>query len=1767
MALFDDLIPAAQDKSISFDDLIPVKAAPATDAVTATVPSSAPAAPATAPEVDLTKPSFGMSRAFRKDDVAKKVQAEATAEREAPKITYDEMSSNPDIFKIITDYSKVGMKTEYKEGADKKEFVNSFMANMRGEEWNTFSNVAALNKILNSPLADQEKLALGNKLYEKIASAGGKGGQPGLAPYTDIAKALLTDPVNYAGGIVAGGLKKAAASSATKAVTRAALGEVGEAAAKSKIASLLTPVGASLIKPAGIVAAATATDAAVGVGQNVAQQKMKQQVSKAMQDDVPELDAAQMGLAALFGAAGGFIEAKGVLAAPTGKSGAQQFSEKIASAKVVKDPAAPVTDFERLIADPITKNMDDVVSEFNKQEGRRVLGEIDPATALTDAKVQSDLSARAVRVAMRVIEVDPTFRVKPNQKTSDAISEVFSNLDKIDDVTLEAAIRKEGLSPEQFAQANLMTVSDAARVMQQYSAASKVLTRMTQIDPEINKLVESLFNKPDEYVSALGRVGQVVRTVERESKAFIVSGIGTTVRNVLGTATALTYNSAASLVEGALYTVGRTLDGAASGNRLETAKNALGDTFRDAFSVYGYLAKNGLANEVTNTLLEHNPALRNNILGATQESSLNKLSKVAQVFNTLNVAQDSFFRKAIFSAAVEKHMRRAGLDMYQVIGEGKAIPSSILQQASDETLKATFSYSPKVQKKGIETFEAGAEATGNLLIKAAELPGGSLLATFPRFMTNAIAFQYRYSVFGLASGAEDLLRGSLMKAAGSSTGDGLIRKGQENIAKGVVGTAALAAAYDYRLNNQETDWYNMKKDDGGTVDTRALFPLGPTLAVADFLAKRKLGLEPKTAEMAEAILGMKMPAGTQNQLLDQIFSAMSSEKDADKLEITIGKTIGDFTARFTQPFIFKSAYEFFDLFREEGSVQRDPNVITGNVMGVPVPALVEAGANRVQAKLPILKEGLPEAIPRLREGPVYKEGEFFYSLIGVREAPAKNPSESEVSRLGIDPYRLYGPSSGDKTYDRAFVEAANPYVMATIERALSKERYQQLSPTEQKEALTNAVRDSVEIARTMTDAKFSSNDITRVKKMQFNKLTSDQRKIINERYAKDNDGVTLEEADDYKQIDRYKASLGNLQFAVGGLASVKAAAKLMGKAAKSLTPTQDFLTKAKSLKASAQSVDTAAVDDILNKYLPPSSAAEQTTSAIPSIKKAAPTPAPAEAPVVEAPMASKIEPEAPVARQMEQMTATPTEVVPEAPMLKQADEAMPADGGFTSEQYAAGEKAMAENYEPEFLKSWKIANYDDYMSTAHSYTGQAAGMKWNETPPNPFLKQSDDSAASLLDETPFADDVYASSEPASLMSPRMSDEKAEKILSGDLNNIVKPTSASQRDGIIAEIKNKREDSFLKLRNDRDFAAFDDDVIGVMLGEYRAKTGFELTPKGGSDQMANAQAMAEKLQVKFDQLQEKYKAVPAMRLYHGGKPDNIESLKKTGFFDPAKYTGEHSEMHVGAPSFTKDLNLGFSASSFGGRSPDNYLYTDIPYANYQFSRINMRPENYDIKDMNTIVRAITGAPDVVRPISLPRAGFSETEDMMLEANKLRVKGKNATLKPVSTADTYSNERFNQASTGIKTKAELTEDRTVVNDAMKQAVGSRDKKESVRFAYQSYTALRDLMNEYMNMSKGAIGAGTGQQYQAAIDQMIDYGGIVKQLPDIADILANAGATQKADNLRKLRDALTGFSRSDPGFGSSAVSESKRKDSLQRVREMTPKLAKGGLASRRK
>jgi len=297
------------------------------------------------------------------------------------------------------------------------------------------------------------------------------------------------------------------------------------------------------------------------------------------------------------------------------------------------------------------------------------------------------------------------------------------------------------------------------------------------------------------------------------------------------------------------------------------------------------------------------------------------------------------------------------------------------------------------------------------------------------------------------------------------------------------------------------------------------------LGAAEIIAKGMVGEKPDIKGITEAIVGMKMPAGAQNQFLEQVFNAISSEKDADKIEIGIGKVLGDFTNRFTSPFVFKSAGEFLDLFREEGSIQRDPNVITTDN------GFIEAASNRVQSKLPILKESLPEVVPRLREGPVVKEGEFFNSLVGIREIPKKTPAEQEIINVNADPFKVYGGSSGNKVYDRAFIEQVNPRAIAYVEKLIEKDTYQKLSLAEKREKIQAVLSRATEVATLQTRASFmeTPEGRTMLNKMEFDKLTANERKIINERYAKENNGVTLEEANAYDKVKAYKAKLANVK--------------------------------------------------------------------------------------------------------------------------------------------------------------------------------------------------------------------------------------------------------------------------------------------------------------------------------------------------------------------------------------------------------------------------------------------------------------------------------------------------------------------------------------------------------------------------------------------------------------------------------------------------------------
>jgi len=1462
MGMFDDLIPTKTSGGM-FDDLIPTKLTPQQmEAKVVQPPTEAELKAAEKPAI-ITK-QLMPSKA--KIEEATKKSLETT-------IPFEDLYKNPELFGVIKDYMKVSRNVVPEKGQSDEDFVKKYMATMRDVEFNTFTGaLPELNRIRNAKPEDAETLGLGRELYKQTRSVFQPGGQgygsaDALVPYWNAMASIATDPLNYVGfvgGKIGGQVVKLTAA---QEAAQLALG----AASKGKLASILTPTKGK------VVAGVAGLEAASGAGQSVVSQRLDQEVAKSIGKEPEELSTTQIAVSGIISGLFGGVEAKAAVT-KFGKTGKEQLADllKKSKEKTPTDPTAPPTKIETALLSPVDENMDLLAEEFMKQEGAKVLDQISPAAALVEPAIRRDLSQRAIRVALNVIENDPTYKVKAGQKTSTAIAEVFSAMDQglIDDTLLEQAIRKEGLSPEQFAQANRVTVTQAAQIMQQYSTASKALNRLRQIDPDVAKQVDALYGAPDEYTSTLGYLGGAFNRLERESKALIVSGIGTTVRNIMGSGIGLTFNSAASVIEGSLMTIGKTLAPEAKGARLNTLKTSIGDTIENAFGTWGYLRKNDLASEVTDELLKHNPSIRSHILSAMQESDTD-LSKVARMANALNVAQDAFFRKAIFANSVEKKLKGVGLDMYELIADGKVIPADILKEAADETLKATFSYTPKIPKGGIKTFEGGAEAMGNYFVKAAEVPGGSLFVTFPRFMTNAIAFQYRYSPLGGIAGAEDILRGSKMLANGDETGAALIRKGQENTAKGIVGTSALLAAIDYRENNQDVEWNMWKRDDGTTVDMRGIFPIGPLLAMADVSVKHKRGLSAKTGDAFEAVIGMKMPSGTQNQFMDQLISALSSERDVEKWADKMGKVAGDFGARFVSPFIVKDIFNLVDLIREGGSVARDPNVLKSEK---PADRMLEAAGNRIQSKLPVLKEELPETIPRVRQGPIYKEGEFFNNLVGIRITPEKTPEETELVYLGIETYKLFGQPSGDKEYDRAYVEEANPLVIASIQRAMLSPRYQALPEIEQKKAIENVVKNILPVARQLTDAKFMNEDLVRVYKMKFNKLPEDTRKIINNRYATENNGKTLEETNDYMRVPEYAAKITDLQFAKGGfLAGKIATAGTKGAVTGGTEGMLNLIRKVKNPEAIVANEINNVVEDALNK-------ADLTAKAIPT------------KPVVKAKSTPPVEEAAPIAKQME-------EAIPEVVPTKIEE-------------------------------------------------------------PLPEIKT----------ELPTP-------EPSIYTTP---------IATTNLNKPAFGFDEETRKSTLSSIKVLRQEAFAAVKDAPEFAGIDPSAIAVAQGEYRIKTGRELNADSPTDVTAFAE-FAQGFQKKLEDLREQYKDKPPKILIHGTETERTPAKVKRGFYDPQTMESKkHMELDVGATSFTSDLRLNYRDDAFGGPVVKNISYTEIPYADYMFRRVNMPLSAYSKKDMNTIARTITGDPTVARPLSLPRSlGYRETEDAFVESEKLKI----------------------------------------------------------------------------------------------------------------------------------------------------------------------------------
>lgn len=1781
----NDEIVTPASKGFGVNDPVVSTGFGANDEVVSAQPTQPITAPAPAPVTGAFNTLEASKASLKRRFEQRQADKAAKAEKKEAAISFEQLYTNPENLKTIQEYSaaRLGKAGQPQAGESAQDYVERFAQRMRFLETNELNYFPEQNWINSSKPEEVLKAGAAYELFEKTAGFLSKGGQNPLKAVSDYFAGTVSAPSTVAslgvGKVVTGPLMRKVMSEGLKKAVASKVGAVGIGAPLATETSTNVLQNVYSQKRELSVADAAAKEMRALMPQ-LSEEQQKQLTPQLEQIEKQVAEGVSVGEAALVGAIAAPISLAvevGPLALAAKASTKFLKGEDFTLSEILEARKKQLNIASVEKPDVLTGNKDAdniAVTTTDIYDGGDLLDAQGAPTALAQMQVKNSLDKQADLIAASIWKQVPETAPKAGEQTFEAVQRTLSSFDSLPDNVIKQSLEDAGTdlpnflarleaggldtdALEKFSAMYGVSTSDAARTLQSKSVISRMLNKMREVDPESAKAVDALLGKKDPVVGSLGTLKGYVDRFDRNMITGMTVNMATVMRNAFGSGANVTFGGAERGIESMLFNTGRKIAGQMRG------KPVTGDIGRgiygaidDTVETWFYLGQQGLSKDITEEALKNNPMLMSKMLATAEDGRQTDLIAPIRILNTPAVLMDTFFRRAVFASSIDYHMKQVGLDLFDTLAQGKNIPIDVLRKGVDDSLEFTFSKTPT-------------EGFGLAFVKGVEAlrPVSTAVFPFARFLVNATKWTWKHYNPGLTAGAgaADMIRGVNMLRKGDDAGQALLMRGSTRISQQATGLVTLLAAYKYREENQDTPWNIMKSDTGITVDAKYLFPLNVPLALADFYYKTLNGNPEdfKTKELVEALTGFKA-VGTQGQMLElarestssiaAIFTGDESDEAAlNKMTNNSAEFLGAWLGRGTVPLNqFSDLLSAFD--RDEG-MQRD--------IFVTEPGEKLSGADiigrSIQKGIPILKQALPEYQPATREKAPLRDSGPLKQMTGLALIAPKNEIETEIERLNIPFFSVFR-STGDKTIDSQARKFMAENIETSLMPYLRSDQYKSATREGQfgelKNRLGNLQKQAKDIAiQQSIQDYYSREQVPPIEQKKFEALTPKVRKATLTLY-KNQTGKVLYEDEDFRKfgiaLEMSKivrrvplaAQEDKPGFAVGGAVGKQ----VLKKAGKSSVLDETMLLLQQFRKEAGVATDAPV------EQAAPSAALDQTANMLMAKKPVLPKPAAKSKSVLPEEVAKP--PETPVLSQTEEALPTLPAKTIEAPMPSKA---------FADEDYIMGEEAMLDAYTPAQLKSWKVSSPEEYANALHNFTGQAKGIKFSEFPPQPFAKKTDEAAESLVNEVEYDMDgnpVSIGGKAIVKKAEPIADEYGvdPKYLSGDVNSITGNFSVSARNKAVASIKETRENSFFKMRNDNKFAAIDDEVLGVVLGEYRYSRGAELNPKDPA-MLVDAVKLAGQYQKRLETLREKYKDVPPVKLFHG-QAGGVEGIKRSGFTDPTKHKESHKEMYVGAPSFTKDLNLGFRGESFGGTNPKNYVVTEISYADYVFGKINMAPDKYDRKDMNTILRAVTGAPGFVRPIGLPRAGFLETEDMMLEAEKLRVKGRSAKLRSgeKDVADVLATGGKGLVRPIIKREEEL------VSEYMKTARTTPDPKKKMKLAYMSYSGIKDLMNRYLDMASAtSTKTGVGQQYQGAINYFADFSGIQRQMREVADILDAGGAKQKAQNLYELRDRLNKFQQSEPA-SSSAIDEAKRTKPLDEVRKFVPKLAKGGLASRR-
>jgi len=1061
----------------------------------------------------------------------------------------EDFANDTDKMETLREYlpKRLGENGLQQSNESDEDYVKRFITHARRFETNSISIAGQIDYLRKAKEDDRRKFGKLYNYYEQLPSAGQEGGDTVGRATKDYLKAAILDPINLLGvGIVGrAGLKFGTAL-------------VGKNAVREGIKLMLPKTQASKQLLTGGV-----TGGAFGAGYNVASQDIRRKAY--MDDKTPESNIELMDVAfdSIIGAGVGTAVAGALPIIGAGIQKADEGTRKLFGFKKSElDFLKKIDDEDVVATDPvegpaITQDQLDEAQErinnarqrLNPEQAKEKLDEqiitkqeILRQPPIVDAKVMVELSRKVSKIVENITEEEKAAGksitlisdANKDKKISDAVTDIVNNIDSIDEDVLQAALSRENITENQFldfmstvddfASMENYTMSEAGRTLQSKSNLGKLRKKLLSISPELKDKLNKLYGETDEVTSATGHGYNLLKRIDRERRALMVTQLATTARNVATGLTVVSFETMANTMEATLYHMGKAFKGLyRDGISPEGINTGFKDWVSDSFGLAYSFVRQGMSDDISQFLLQNNPRLNKimfRTIGEVGEDS-QQLTQFAQYANILNLAQDAMFRRAFFADHITRKLRRAGVkledlavDGTSVFGKkgGSKVEAKLLKDGMEYALKNTFALHPR---KG--------DAAYHFVKFVERFPGMPIIGTgqfpFARFMANALSFQLKYSPL---NGAYGIFQGSFQAGAeqlGKAVTEKAKQEARERISQGMVGSAALGTAIYYRAKNQDTEWYNLKGSDGRKVDMRPFFPAAPYMIVADAIVKYGRGDLDKlsTKDYLDGFTGAQFRAGAASYTVDKFFEVVNSEGGIEsigqeKFGEIIGGYVGDVTSGFSTPArIVKDIVAAFD---EEEAIVRDSSSIDGTGMRE---RAVNAFLAKIYKNAPVLSKQLPEFESPTREDKILTQSPFLGQVIGLRFQERDNPVEKEITKAGIKNWQVL-PSTGDKEADRLIKKELGSIVQFHLGTIVESDFYKQKKKINKEVFIRKYLIKLRKFAKEVAQAKYvnKGKPYTPFDRARWAKQTRRVRKLANQYYDTQRDGATVESLGEYR---------------------------------------------------------------------------------------------------------------------------------------------------------------------------------------------------------------------------------------------------------------------------------------------------------------------------------------------------------------------------------------------------------------------------------------------------------------------------------------------------------------------------------------------------------------------------------------------------------------------------------------------------------------------------